>query len=233
MALSTKPQRCDLREMVEREIMDKQGRWWSATEVNEWIDDWANTIQDVYELAWATTTATITASSTVTLTDIASDILRLDAVYMGDRRMSYLSKEELERLKRDWRASGTSTAPHTVYQDSFDTISFWPPLTGTATVVFEYPKTLAFATETSTLELPAWTKYSIKSYGGWRAYSRRGPNFDGPRSGRYFAAFQRKLAGFGKTYRAYMPKRSRALRPQSRYERDLSEPAPIVHGRYL
>ncbi len=225
MALSDKPTRAELRTSVQLELMDTAARWWSAAEINGWLDEWLNEVNQRHEVIWGSATFTNTGTETVTLATVAPGMLRLDAVYWDDRRLAFTTTDRLELIRRAWRDTITQK-PRAIYQPTADTLAFWPaPVAGTGfDVVFEYPRDLTFAADTSTLELPAWAKFSAIQWGGHRAYLRRGPNFDGLRSARYKAIFKRQLDQVGKTFRQFMPKRSTALRPATAYEAGILNP---------
>lgn len=227
MAINSKLTRAQLRDVVRRELADTNSRWWTDAELNIFIEDWQNRVQSQAELVWGSATLTETGSSTFTLTNLGTDIHRIDAVYYNGVRLSYRTKEDLELLDRSWRAYGTTTSPSVVYQENFDSFTVWPPAASTAvgTIVVEYPKTLTFAADTSTHELPAWTKYTVKNYAGFRAFVHRGPNYSPDRAERYKKAFYAQLAGITKTRRSYLPKRGVVLRPgASDYEIDILNP---------
>lgn len=224
MALTDKWSRAKLRAVVRRELLDPQLKWWSDAELDRYVAEWQNVLQEEVEFVWGSATET-TSLATVTLTDIATDILRLDAVYWNDRRMVGRSKEELDMLNRNWRNSDTGT-PYVCYQDNDKTLSLWPPPDVAGTLVVEYPKVLSFAVDTSTMQVPAWTRYSVKNYALWRAYSRFGPNQDQNIAARRRAKFEKQLRKF-KTMRAnFFPCKYISLRPGGEYEKDILQPEP-------
>lgn len=224
MALSTKWTRAQLRSAVRRELMDPREQWWSNEELNNYIAHWQDRIQDDLELVKTTATVT-TSTATLTLTDVATNILRVDAVYWDGDRLSYRQKEDLDLLDRDWRDATTAT-PYVFYQDNDQSISFYPPPATAGTVVFEHPKLLTFAADTSTMDLPAWTKYSCINFCAWKAYSRFGPNQDIDRAMRRKAKFDRQLRRYRTIMANFFPQRFPVLAPSGEYEKRITEPNP-------
>lgn len=224
MALSDRWTRATLRTVVRRELLDPSGRWFSDAELNGYLDAWQSRLQDELEFCWGTATVT-TSLSTLTLTDVATDILRPEAIYWNNRRLVSRTKEELDILDRNWRQYNAST-PYVAYQDDLATVSFWPEPSVAGTVVFEYPKTLALATDTSPMSVPAWTRYSAAPYCTFRAYLRFGPNQDANRSGRAKAKFYRQLAKYKSWRAAFFPDKYLSLRPGGAYEKDILQPEP-------
>ena len=63
--------------VIRRELMDPTARWWADSELEFWIDQWQNELQQDYELVWGTATIT-TALNTITLGTIVPPMSRLD-----------------------------------------------------------------------------------------------------------------------------------------------------------
>jgi hypothetical protein len=208
--------------------MDPNAQWWTDAEINGYIGHWQDRLQDELEFVWGT--ATVTSSlATLTLTDVASDILRLDGIWWNNKHLSARSKEELDILDRNWRNANTAT-PYVSYQDDDTTVSFWPPPSSAGTLIFEYPKDLSFATSTSTMGLPAWSRYSCLNYCAMRAYGRFGPNQDASRAARYKAKFVRQLRRYVTLKANYWPDKYLVLRPAGRYEKEILQPEPPQTG---
>lgn len=226
MAISDKWTKSQLRAAVRREIMDTPANFWTTAELDLYITAWQNRIQSKYELVWGSATATLTGSSTVTLTDLGTDVMRLGHVYYNNDEMSFKTQEELEIMDRRWRLYGTGTTPSIVYKETEGTIVFWPPIASTAvgTYVIEYPRVLSFANDSAPMEIPAWTKYSVMNYCAYRAYVRRGSNEDPQKAQRYKNLFDQQLKGYGTRIRNYFPKSGRTIRPGGEYEFDILEP---------
>lgn len=224
MALADRWSRAKLRAVIRRELLDPQEKWWTDSELDRYISEWQNKLQEDLEFVWATATAT-TSLSTLTLTAVATDILRLDAVYWNGRRMAGRSKEELDMLSRNWR-NAADGVPYVVYQDDAATMSFWPPPEVAGTLVVEYPKVLAFTVDTSTMQIPAWTKYSAKNYCLYRAYSRFGPNQDQDIAMRRRKKFERQVKKFRTMLANIFPQKYLSLRPGGEYEKDILQPEP-------
>lgn len=222
MALSTKWSKAQIRAVLRRELLDPKEKWWSDGELDRYIAAWQDRLQEQFEFCWGSATST-TSLSTLTLTDVAADILRLDALYWNDRRLVGRSKEELDLLNRNWRNASTGT-PKVVYQDDLTTLSLWPPPDTAGTLVVEYPKTLSFATDTSTMQVPAWTRHSAKNYCLYRAYSRFGPNQDQRIAARRKAKWDRQLKKYKTMLANYFPHKYPSLRFGGEYEKDILEP---------
>jgi hypothetical protein len=191
--------------------MDPDGRWWTDAELNEYAGAWQDFLQEKFEFVYNTATIQ-TALATVTLTDVAVDILRLDAIYWNDFRLVGRDKEELEVDQRDWRASSAGN-PMVTYQDDTYSVSFWPPPSIVGTAVFEYPATLTFIDDVTPSPLPAWTKYSSIEYCVARAYLRAGPNQDIQKFQRRKTRFMRQLQRYVTIRNQYFPDRAPTLRP--------------------
>jgi len=208
--------------------MDPNARWWGDGELNSAIGHWQDRLQDELEFVWGSATYT-TSSATITLTNVATDILRLDGIWWNNKRLSPKSKEELDVLDRNWRNANAAT-PYVTYQDNDTTVSFWPPPSTAGTAIFEYPKLLTFASSTSTMELPAWARYSCINYCAMRAYGRFSPNQDLDRSARYKAKFARQLRRYVTLKANYWPDKYLVLRPAERYEKEILQPEPLQTG---
>ena len=219
MALSDKWTLSQLRTAVRRELLDSGASpFWTDTEINAYLNDWQDYLVQELEPVWGSATTTL-STHTATLTAVATDMLRVDAMYWNNRRLIERSQMELEVLQRDWRESNSST-PSVSFTDT-EVVQVWPPPSTAGTVVFEYPRMVALTTDTTTMELPAWTKYSAKNYVGMRAYGRAGPNQDLNKAFKYKARFLRQCATY-KTIKAnYLPDRAPRLRPGGSYEGDI------------
>jgi hypothetical protein len=92
--------------VVRKELADPVAKFWPDSELNHYIEDWQNDVQNQFEFVWGITTATQTTSggnvlwnfstwngstfntvgsstslATITLANFVSDMLRPDAVY--------------------------------------------------------------------------------------------------------------------------------------------------------
>lgn len=235
MALSDKWTLSQLRTLSQNELMDPNAKWWAAAELNDLVDEWQDRLQEWFEFVWGSATSTFTAMGTTTntlgqvvpagtaslaLSAMASDMLRPDAFYWisgvdntNGVRLSARTKQDLDILIRDWRNTIPLDPPLVVYQDSPEQIVLWPANAVAGTLVAEYPRTLAFGTDTSTMQIPAWTKYSCQSYVAYRALLRTGPNQDIQRAMKYKALFQRQIKRYRRIWDAYLPYHYPSLRP--------------------
>jgi len=238
MALSDRLTQAQIAANIRREILDPNSLFISDAELQQYVEDWQDDVQDELELVWGTATFTNTSLTTLTLTDVATDIKRLDAIYWEDRRMLEKSKEQLElEVGRQWREAGTTTEPVVYYLENDREIAFWPPVsTGTAeyTLVFEYPKVLTFAATTSTHMLPAWTKYTATTYGAMKVFQRRGALFNSEKFRRYRALFQQQMQRLGVLKQRYFPKRSWSTIPgKTNYEVEMYNLPKGVNSDYV
>lgn len=223
MALSDRWTQDQLVAAVRRELTDPAARWWSDAELNGYVEEWQRTLQNEFEFAWGTATQT-TSLSTLTLSTVASDMLRLDAIYCNQRRLVARDKQELDGSRPDWRNTDPGL-PLVAYQNDYHTVSFWPPNgTTTRTFVFEYPKTVSFPASTNTMLVPAWTKYSVVPYGAWQAFARFGPNHDINRAGRHRNRWRRAIERLRTVWANHFPDNYMSLRPGGEYEGDILEP---------
>jgi|WetSurMetagenome_2_1015567.scaffolds.fasta_scaffold127791_2 hypothetical protein len=224
MALSTKWSRIRIREAVRRELLDPSERWWSNAELDRYISAWQDRLQEQFEFVW-TSTSVVTDSATHTLTALATDILRFDGAVWNGVKLSGRLESDLDlSTNTDWRSSTSNGTPTLVYQTDNKTFVLFPPPDGTGTLTIEYPKLLSFATDTSTHEVPAWTKYSAVNYCVYRAFSRFGPNQDLNIASRRRAKWTKQLKRFKTFLTNIFPSRYPTLSPMTQYERDIILP---------
>lgn len=240
MALSDLWTQAQFNALARRELMDPTGTlsWsWNDFELNLYIQDWQNILQDRFEFVWGTATNTVSGTATITngtltntqygtstlqLSAIATNMQRVGNIWWNGYRVVGRDKEEIEIMQRDWRAVEPGV-PEAAYQDDINSISFWPPPTNTTTntVVFEFPVTLSFATTSSPMQIPAWTKYSCLNYVCYRAYMRPGPQQDLNRAQRYKQKFIKQGIRIRTIWDAYLPDKAPSLRFKTRYEGDI------------
>lgn len=207
-----------------RTLADPSGRFWGDSELNNYIDEWQQSLQGQFEFVWGSATTTTTAS-TFALATVASDALRLDAVYWNGKRLSGRSKQNLDDITREWRTT-TAVAkrvPEVVYQDDSLTFSLYPP-PGTVTagtMVLEYPIRTTFATTTSTMQIPAWTRYSCKDYIAYKAHLREGPANNPTKALRYKQRYEKGVRRFRTIWDSYFPGKYLRLQPASTYESNI------------
>lgn len=223
------------RTIIRQELMDPSAKWWSDGELNQYISDWQNELNQDYELVWGSATV-VTALNTITLGSISPAMHRLEAVYYigtgsGDRgyRLSGRLLQDLEVMNHEWR-NATADTPREIIQYDSTQLIVWPPLPQTGTFVFEYPQALSFAGDTSPVSLPPWTQWSMIPYVAHRAYLRPGPTNDPKRSMRYKAQYLRKKQRLKLLWDQWLPERFRRLKPASHYEWDILHPPPAWAG---
>ena len=219
-----------IRSAVRRELLDPTGKWWSNDELNQYINDWQQNLQNQFEFVWATSTLTFTdTTTTFDISTVTPGAMRLDAVYYcaggtdtSTGRLSPRSPADLDTMQRDWRGTAAAAGinPVIVYQNNAQTVSFWPPPAGTGTVYFEYPVLCTMTTTVSsgtfvdgTMAIPAWTRYSAIPYCRYRAYSRFGPNQDINKASRARKAWDRQKKLIRRFWDGYFPDKSERLRP--------------------
>jgi hypothetical protein len=233
LALSDLWTRAQLRANVRQELLDPVAKFWPDSELNTYIERWQVYLQNRFEFVWATTTATVAInSSTLTLSAVDPAMMRLDAMYWnGTRRLPPRSKEDLDVLKRGWRNDTSGSEPRVTYQDSFNTVSIWPPCGTSGTIVFEYPKHLTFGTTTLAdslpMQIPAWTKYSCKNFCVEHALLRHGPNQDLPRAQRRRKKFAKQVSEFSTMKANFFPDRAPVMRPGGSYEGEILNPVSL------
>lgn len=206
-----------------QELVDPNGKWWTDTELTYYINDWQQDVQNLYELVWGSATIT-TSTDTITLTAVATDIFRLDAVYWNNVRLTPKDKTGLDNFRRDWRGV-TGPDPVVTYQGDINSVSLYPAPIGTGTLIFEYPLlpiTLASSTDTS--PLPGWVKYSSINYSAMKAYRRAGPRQDVNRAQMYKTLVQRDFNEIRLMKDAYQPEKFLTFRPATKYEREVLQP---------
>lgn len=222
MAFADRPTRAQLRTQVRFGLMDTGSSWWTDANVNAWLDDWLHTLQAELELEWGTAIyASTDGTATFTYSDIADDILRPDAVYWNNQRLTPRPPEEMFRLKEAWRSEGTN-GPGILIPLDHQRFEVWPPPPSTGGHLYlEYPRVSVFSTDTSTLPVPAWTRYSATPFVQWRAYLADGPLNDRNKALTYKAQFMRSLARL-KTMKAHFaPAAAPILRPGGTYAADI------------
>lgn len=240
MALSDRWTAAQFESTIRRELMDPTGttNWsWNSVELQLYINDWQNMLQDRFEFVWGSATvvnsgtATITngtltntqyGTSTFTTTAIATNMLRIGNIWWNNYRLAGRDKEELEILERDWRAVQPGI-PQAAYQDDINTISVWPPPNNitTDTALFEFPVLCTFTDTGAVMSIPAWTKYSCVNYAAYRAYMRPGPQQDLNRAQRYRQKFVKQGIRIRTIWDQYLPDKAPSLRFGGSYEGDI------------
>ena len=204
--------------------MDTNGEWWTDAELNSYLDHWQDQVQDSLEFSWGTATTTVGSNtSTVTFTVVATDILRPGFVFWDNKQLSPVTTQELNIIKREWRL-GTSARPGAFYVNNLNELVLWPTPGSPGVLRMEYPLSMTFASDTSTSELPPWTRYSAVDYCAFRAYLRNGPNQDLNKAYVYKGQFNLKMLEYEDWKRQYMPQRYGQIRPATDFEVRLVDP---------
>src|SRR5439155_628395 len=121
-------------------LMDPNGRWFSTSELNGYLDEWQQRANDWFEFVWNTATTTVAAIGTSTnsvgllvpagtasilLSTFIGDALRCDAFYWISNndttnkgvRLAARTKQDLDVLIYDWRNVLPADPPLVIYQD--------------------------------------------------------------------------------------------------------------------
>jgi len=224
MALSDRWTRSQYRTFVRTELMDSAGDWWTDTELNNYLADWQDQLQDALEFTWGSSTyAVSSATETVTLTDIDTDILRPGYVTFNNKTLTPMSEQELDVYRRDWR-NVVDVLPVAWYQNQMSEMVLWPTPTTSGTLGVEYPLKMTFTADTSTSELPPWTRYSSKDYVCYRAYLRHGPNHSLNKAAVYKKRYNLDVKYFEEWKKQHLPERYGMMRPGTAFERKLVDP---------
>ncbi len=163
-------------------------------------------------------------------------MMRIDAVYFivpdgsSAHRIAPRSLIDLDIMRRDWRSQTTEQTPLVVYQETNETVSFWPPPTANGTLIFEYPQQLVLTTDTATMQIPAWTRYTCKHYVCARAYGRFGPNQNATKAAIYRRMWERDVKRMGNAWASYMPEMGERLRPGRKWAGDILNPRRTFGG---
>jgi hypothetical protein len=233
--------RANFKDVIRREVMDTNTKWVSDSELNLWLDNWLNDLQQEFEFVWAINTITITLS-TLTSTNTNSIILwslntstftpgmqRLEAIYYSGYRVAGRLLQNLEVGDALWRMYTPDFPRAAIQYPDSQGIVLWPTLTQSATqttLVFEYPCLLSFAADTSTLQMPVWTQWSAKPYVCAKIYQRPGPINDPKKAMRYWAQYQRARLRIRRMWDGFLPERYRQLKPAGPYEWRIETPPP-------
>lgn len=221
--------------------MDTNTKWVQDPELNQYLQNWLDDLNQEFELTWAINTVSFTNSqSAISLSNLSPQPVRIDAVYYNGFRLAGRRLQQLEVLNPTWRNQGTLTNTQDtprlgiMYPD-FNTWLVWPTPpnstnTGSTTFsnvfVFEYPALLSFATDTDTSGLPMWTQWCAKPYVCAKVYQRPGPISDPKKAQRYWAQYQRSKERVRRLWNYYMPERYRRLLPATQYEWNIFTPPP-------
>lgn len=233
MAISDLWSLATIRAACQRELLDPSARFWSTDELDLYINDWQTELQDKFEFVWGSSTHTLVGTSTIVLGTIVPTMARLDAVYCNGRRMAGRSIQDLEELSRNWKSlDNVDPEPLVAYQNDSRDVVLWPPVTGTATVVLEYPVVTTFTSTAATMEIPAWTKYSAINYVAMRALLRDGPSNSPIKALRYRKLWEADLKRFRLIWDSYLPIRATRLTPATTYEERIISPSRRPELRY-
>jgi len=218
------------KQVIRRELMDSFSppRWWSDNELNIYLDNWQQDLQQEFELTWATSTIT-TALNTISVSAITPTPDRIDAIYYigteGGRgyRLSGRLLQDLEVGNVEWR-NATPDTPREVIQYDSTQLIIWPPLQNLGTFIFEYPKQLTLSGDASLLQVPIWAQWSCKPYVCMKAFMRTGPTNDLKKALRYKAQYEKEKQRIRLLWDNWLPERYRKLKPAGHYEWDILFP---------
>jgi hypothetical protein len=224
MSLSDRYTRLQLRTAVRRELMDASGRWWSDSELNQYLNDWQTTLQNECELVWGTSTHTL-STSTFTATVLNPEIHRLDRMWWNNVRLSPRTSENMNGLDPYWREQSPAN-PYVAIEHGFGVVELWPHPSTSGLLTLEYPKVLTMPSDVSVMEVPAWTRYSAIPYCVYRAYLRFSPNQNLNLAIRYKSRWQRQLEAIKSIRDTFFPSYAPSLRPGGKYEAQILNPRP-------
>lgn len=240
--------RADFKSVIRRELMDTNTRWVQDAELDQYLQNWLDDLNQEFELAWAINTVSFTNSqSSINILSLSPQPVRIEAVYYNGFRLSGRLLQEVEVGNPTWRGqapltdvgdfnTNTQDTPRLgmMYPD-FQTYMVWPtPPNSTNTgsntysnvFVFEYPALTSFVTDTDTSGMPLWTQWCATPYVVAKVYQRPGPINDSRRAQRYWAQYQRAKERVRRMWNFYMPERYRRLVPPSHYEWEIMTPPP-------
>jgi hypothetical protein len=229
VALSDLWTQAQMNAAVRRELMDPTGTlsWsWSNTELNMYLSDFQQILQDKFEFVWGSATTAISSFTASTgpfeipLTTIGTNLLRPGNMWWNNYRLVGRTKEEIEILERDWR-SVTGGVPEVAYMSDVNTLGLWPPPAAAGTLISEYPTIVVFTNTTTPMQIPAWTKYSFLDYACWRAWERPGPNQNLTKAQRRKKRLQAKILRYKTIWENYLPDKAPTFRIGSTYEGDI------------
>lgn len=235
--------RKDFNDVIRRELMDTGTQWVQDAEINQYLQNWLDDLQQEFEFTWAINTITFTASqSSIPTSTLTPQPVRIEAVYYNGFRLAGRLLQNLEVLNPTWRGNAPIPPVGTNTQDTprmglmypdFQTYLVWPtPPVPTGTFsnvfVFEYPALETFASDTSTSGLPIWTQWSAKPYVCAKVFQRPGPISDPKKAMRYWAQYQRAKERVRRQWNNFMPERYRRLKPASQYEWQIYLPPPAT-----
>lgn len=232
--------RKDFNDIIRRELMDTNTRFVQDSEINQYLQNWLDDLNQEFEFVWAINTFTFTNSqSNIAVSSLSPTPVRIEAIYYNGYRLAGRLLQNLEVLNPTWRgqaAVGTATfdTPRLtlMYPDS-QTVTVWPTppnAVGTSSnvFVFEYPCVTSFTTDSSTSGMPIWTQWCAKPYVCAKVFQRPGPISDPKKAMRYWAQYQRAKERVRRMWNNFMPERYRRLKPDSQYEWNIYVPPPAV-----
>jgi len=242
MALSDKWTQAQLRTLCQEELMDPSAVWFGTGEINQYIGEWQQRLQDYFggnELVWNTSTLTLTNTigtmtdsfgiliptgvQNIVLNTFVPSQVRIDAFYWisstagtnsNGVRMVARTRQDLNILIRDWETVLPTDPPLVIYQDDIRSINLWPGNALVGTLIAEFPALTTFATDSSTMQVPAWMRYSVKHYVCYRCYLRTGPRQDINKAAYYKKQWLAKLMRYRRMWDNYFPYRYLSLKPK-------------------
>jgi hypothetical protein len=123
--------RTDFKNVIRREVMDTNTRWFQEADLNLYLDMWLQELQQEFEFKWAISTLTVGTVTSVdgttppqliistnTFSGLGGGMLRNEAVYYNGFRLSGRLLQDLEVGDPVWRGdlgNGTSGSNGSVY----------------------------------------------------------------------------------------------------------------------
>lgn len=224
MAFSDKWTLLQLRDSCRRTLADPSARFWSNDELDNYIDEWQQTLQDQFDFVRGTYTATGTVAS-YTLDTLTPKPTCLDAVYWNGVRLPGVGDYRMDSLDRDWRAAPAGE-PLRVVQDDSRSFTLWPAPSTSGTLRLEYPVVTTFTSTGAQMQIPAWTRYTCRHYVAWKALLREGPANNPNKAMRYKRKWERWNNRLRTLWANYFPRRYPTLKPGTAYEYGIVQARP-------
>ncbi len=224
MALSDQRTRATLRLQVRRELMDANEhlvsprRWWTDSELNEYLDAWVQDLARHFNMLSTSTTVAI-GSNTATVTTPTS-MLRISRMLWGGTRLLPTNRLDLDEQHPNWQNEPATTGakPWQIMEIDVTTSRLYPipGVAGTVTIIG--PRDLSMAADGTTCPLPAWMQFSSRLFVAYQCYLRAGPNQDLRKAGRYKARYERMKKFYRQMLDARFASYGPRLKPGGKYE---------------
>jgi len=222
--LSDQRTRATLRLQVRRELKDANEhlasprRWWTDTELNQYLDEWMQDVARQFNLL-STATSSSVGSATATITT-PSTMLRIGYTIWDGQRLLPTTVLDMDTQHPNWRnePAQPNAKPRQIIEVDNATQLLYPIPGVAGTLQIIGPRNLAFSSDSDVCPLPPWMYFSCRLYCAAMAYMRAGPNQDARKSARYKARYQRLLKSYRMILDARFASYGPRLKPASGYE---------------